>query len=58
MEEGFWNNEKESSKVLGRIKEITTDEITKSQYAIIKPVEDFEFIREVFVITNFEKISR
>jgi len=44
--------------VIGRIKEITTDEITKSQYAIIKPVEDFEFIREVFVITNFEKISR
>lgn len=44
--------------MIGRIKEITTDDITKSQYAIIKPVEDFEFIREVFVITNFEKISR
>ena len=37
---------------IGRIKEITTDEITKSQYAIIKPSEDFELIREVFVITN------
>lgn len=42
---------------IGRIKEITTDAITKSQYAIVQPVEDFELIREVFVITNFEKIS-
>lgn len=38
--------------MIGRIKEIKTDAITKSQYAVIKPVEDFEFIREVFVITN------
>ena len=44
--------------LIGRIKEIQVDDITKSQYAVIKPVEDFEFIREVFIITNFEKISR
>lgn len=40
---------------IGRIKEIEMDNITKSQYAIIKPVEDFEFIREIFVITNYSK---
>lgn len=47
-----------SGILIGRIKEITIDDITKSQYAIIKPAEDFELIREVFVITNYEKISR
>ena len=38
--------------VIGRIKEIKTDAITKSQQTTVMPVEDFEFIREVFVIKN------
>lgn len=46
-----------SGIAIGRIKEIKTDTITKSQYAVIKPVENFELIREVFVITNSAKIS-
>ena len=40
---------------IGRIKEIKTQAITKTQYAVITPVEDFDFIREVFVITNHKK---
>lgn len=40
---------------IGRIKKIETEAITKTQYAIIQPVEDFDFIREVFVITNHKK---
>ena len=42
--------------VIGRIQEIKTETITKNQYAVVKPAEDFDFIREVFVITNHEKI--
>jgi rod shape-determining protein MreC len=41
-----------SGILIGRVKEITNDPITKTQNAIIKPAEDFEIIREVFVITN------
>lgn len=37
---------------IGRIKEIETEAITKTQYAIVQPVENFDFIREVFVILN------
>lgn len=40
---------------IGRVKEIKTETLTKTQYAVIKPVEDFDFIREVFVITNHRK---
>ena len=42
--------------MIGRIQEIKTETITKNQYAIVKPAENFDFIREVFVITNHEKI--
>ncbi|MBE7020780.1 MAG: rod shape-determining protein MreC [Ruminococcaceae bacterium] len=42
--------------VIGRVKEIKTQPITKTQYAIIQPIENFDFIREVFVITNYQKI--
>lgn len=45
-----------SGLVIGRVKEIKTQAITKTQYAIIQPVENFDFIREVFVITNYQKI--
>ena len=45
-----------SGLVIGRVKEIKTQPITKTQYAIIQPVENFDFIREVFVITNYQKI--
>lgn len=41
---------------IGRIKEIETESVTKTQYAVIAPVEDFNFIREVFVITNKVRI--
>ena len=47
-----------SGLLIGRIKEITTNAVTKSQYAIVQPIEDLELIREVFVITNYDKISR
>ena len=46
-----------SGLVIGRVKEINTQPITKTQYAIIQPVENFDFIREVFVITNYQKIN-
>lgn len=41
---------------IGRIKEIETESVTKTQYAVVSPVEDFNFIREVFVITNHNKL--
>lgn len=37
---------------IGRIKQIETEAITKTQYAIVQPVENFDFVHEVFVITN------
>ena len=42
--------------LIGRVEELKTESITKNQYAVIKPVEDLDYIREVFVITNHEKI--
>lgn len=44
-----------SGIALGRIKEIKTEGITKSQYAVVQPVEDFDVINEVFVITNLNE---
>ncbi|MBE7029320.1 MAG: rod shape-determining protein MreC [Ruminococcaceae bacterium] len=41
--------------VIGRVKELKNESITKNQYAVIKPAEDFDYIREVFVVTNHNK---
>ncbi len=41
-----------SGIMIGRVKELKKDETTQSQYALIQPVEDFENIREVFVISK------
>ena len=38
---------------IGKISEITSDEISKSQFATIQPAENFENIKEVFVITKY-----
>ena len=38
---------------IGKITEITSDEISKSQFATIQPAENFENIKEVFVITKY-----
>ncbi len=41
-----------SGIMIGRVKELKKDETTQSQYALIQPVEDFENIKEVFVIAK------
>ena len=41
-----------SGIMIGRVKELRKDDSTQSQYAIIQPVEDFENIKEVFVIAK------
>lgn len=40
---------------IGRIEEIKAYSGSESQYAIIKPVEDFDSVYEVFVITDYVK---
>ncbi len=44
-----------SGIVIGRIEEIKEYSGSESQYALIKPVEDFNSIYEVFVITDYQK---
>lgn len=41
--------------VIGRIEENKTYSGSESQYAIIRPAEDFDSVFEVFVITDYEK---
>ncbi len=41
-----------SGIMIGRVKELKKDENAQSQYALIQPVEDFESIKEVFVIAK------
>lgn len=43
--------------IIGRVEEIKEYSGSESQYAVIRPVEDFETIREVFVITDYERIG-
>ena len=43
--------------VIGRVEEIKSFSGNESHYAIIRPVEDFATIHEVFVVTDFEKVG-
>ena len=41
--------------IIGRVEEIKEYSGSESQYAVIRPVENFETIHEVFVITDYER---
>lgn len=46
-----------SGITIGRVEEIKESSGMESQYALVKPVEDFDAVYEVFVITDYVKIG-